>query len=261
MISVVCVYNDVSVFNDFLLKSLKNQSFEFELIKIDNSQNDCRSAASALNYGGRKAKGKYIMFVHQDVDLSSNTWLDDLEKMLAPLQNLGIAGVAGKKDETGVITNIKHGNPPKLAGEIQINKPTKVQTLDECLIIIPKSIFNVLQFDDKMCDDWHLYGVDYCLSAKKMGFEVYTIPMNIYHLSTGVPNKSRWQVILNLGSLPSGYYISLKKLLNKHKNYSKQIYTTCGNWNTSSPLIFQRIRPLIKAGLTYPFRKLRNKVN
>lgn len=260
MISVVCVYNNEKILNDYLLKSMKNQTVDYEPILLDNTKGKFKSAAEALNHGGRGAKGNYIMFVHQDVDLCSNTWLEDVEKMLDSIPNLGIAGVAGKIDETGVMTNIKNGNPPILAGKFQINKPTKVQTLDECLIIIPKSLFNVLQFDDKVCNDWHLYGVDYCLSAKKMGFEVYVIPMNIYHLSTGTTNKSSLQVILALGSLPGGYYKTMKKLLNKHKN-SKQIYTTCGNWNTSWPLIFQRIWTLMKAGLTYSFRKLQNKVN
>ena len=262
MISIVCVYNNKEILGNYLLKSLKNQTVDYELIALDNTEGKFKSAAEALNCGGRKAKGKYIMFAHQDVDLSSKEWLEKVEKMLDSLPNLGIAGVAGKKDETGVMTNIKHENPPKLAGKIQINKPTKVQTLDECLIIIPKSIFNVLQFDDRVCDDWHLYGVDYCLNAKKMGFEVCVIPMYIYHLSTAAATKkSRLQIILALGSLPSGYYKTLKKLLNKHKGRSKRIYTTCGNWNTSYPLIFQRIWPLVKAGLTYPFRKLQNKVN
>ena len=263
MISVVCVYNNEKTLNDYLLKSLKNQTVDYELIALDNTEGKYKSAAEALNHGGRSAKGRYIMFVHQDVDLSSNSWLEEVEKMLESVPNLGIAGVAGKSEnEIGVITNIKDGIPPKLAGKIQIKIPTKVQTLDECLIIVPKSVFDMLQFDEKVCDDWHLYGVDYCLDAKKMGFEVYVIPMYIYHLSTvAATKKSRLQVISALGSLPSGYYKTLKKLLNKHKGRSKRIYTTCGNWNTSYPLIFQRIWLLVKAGLTYPFRKLQNKVN
>lgn len=79
MISIVCVYNDEKILNDFLLKSLKAQTVEYELIKIDNTQNRFKSAAEALNYGGKKAKGEYIMLVHQDVDLSSDTWLKNEE--------------------------------------------------------------------------------------------------------------------------------------------------------------------------------------
>jgi hypothetical protein len=37
MISVVCVYNDKEILKKYLLKSLKNQSVEYELILIDNT--------------------------------------------------------------------------------------------------------------------------------------------------------------------------------------------------------------------------------
>jgi len=50
-----------------------------------------------------------------------------------------IFGVAGRKDSQGIITNIPHGQDHRLAGSIQITKPAEVQTLDECLIIIPKT--------------------------------------------------------------------------------------------------------------------------
>lgn len=70
--------------------------------------------------------------------------------------------MAGIKNSLGVMTNIKHGNPPALAGNIQIERPEKVQTLDECLVIIVKKTFDKLQFDELVCDDWHLYAVNYC---------------------------------------------------------------------------------------------------
>ena len=60
MISIVCVYNDESVIENWLLKSLKDQTVEFELIKIDNTKNKFKSAAKALNYGGKKAKGSLV---------------------------------------------------------------------------------------------------------------------------------------------------------------------------------------------------------
>ena len=254
MISVICVYNNEDILNNWLLKSLKNQTVEFELIKIDNTRNTFKSAAEALNYGGNKARGNYIMFVHQDVDLSSNTWLEDVEKMLDSIPNLGIAGVAGVSEEehslgSRVKTIIKHGIPPRPVLDIPINSfqnPEKVQTLDECLVIVPRSVFNVLAFDEKMCDDWHLYAVDYCLSARKLGFDAYAIPMFIYHQSTGILTENLFRIILSLGQYPKGYYQTLKKLLEKHKNQVKQIYTTTGVWSTSQPLLWQRMVKLTK---------------
>lgn len=228
MISVVCVYNDRKILNDFLLNGLKKQTAKYEQIFLDNTQGQYKSAAEALNYGGKKAKEKYIMFIHQDVDLCSSKWLEDTEDMLISLSNLGIVGVAGVKDKKGVITNIKHGTPPILAGDIQMEKPIKVQTLDECLVIIPKSVFHTLQFDEMVCDNWHLYVVDYCLSVNTLGLDVYFLPSYVYHQSMGIN-----------GNYSKGYRSTLKKLLKKHKNHFSQIYSTCGNWNDFSQLLLK----------------------
>ena len=55
--------------NKYLLKSLNSQTALYELILVDNTQKKFKSASEALNYGGEKATGKYIIFTHQDVDL------------------------------------------------------------------------------------------------------------------------------------------------------------------------------------------------
>jgi hypothetical protein len=98
MISIVCVYNDEAVLKRFLLKSLQNQTAKYELILEDNTRSRFSSAAQALNHGGRKASSKYIMFVHQDIDLLSDRWLEDVERWLDMIPNLGIAGVAGMSE-------------------------------------------------------------------------------------------------------------------------------------------------------------------
>jgi GT2 family glycosyltransferase len=230
---------------------------------LDNTEREFQSAAQALNYGGKKAIGKYIMFVHQDVDLCSNTWLEEAEKMLEPISGLGIAGVAGmceNEDSNGKRGRniIKHGKPEKFwsLGTV-IQKPEPVQTLDECLVIIPKSMFDIFQFDEKICIDWHMYAVDYCLSVQKEGLGVYAIPMFIYHKSTGATIKGHLKLVLSMGCLPHGYYHTLDKLLKKHKTHVKQIYTTVDNWNTSYPLIMQRIQKLARRGMEYLIRRLK----
>lgn len=234
MISIVCAYNDKKVFTEMLLKSLKEQTVEFELIQIDNTLGKFKSAAEAWNSGGKQANGKYIMFVHQDVDLSSNSWLENAEKCLDSINNLGIAGVAGMS-EIGNSNKkrgrnfIEHGEPKVLwPWGNEIKTPEIVQTVDDCLVIIPKSVFNILQFDENTCSGWHFYAVDYCLSVKKYDFEVFTLPMSIYHKSKG--------------SITKDYYPILKKLLLKHKNNYNHIYTTYGDWYPSYPVSIQRIR-------------------
>ena len=256
MISVVVVYNDKQILDKWLLKSLKNQTVNFELIALDNTKAEFKSAAEVLNYGGKKAKGKYIMFVHQDVDLCSKTWLENTEKILDSIPDLGIAGVTGMSEDGKKQNVIKQGIPSRWLLHIPIQKPKRVQTVDECLVIIPKAIFNVLPFDETVCDDWHLYAVDYSLSLKKWNKGVYVIPILVHHMSKGARIKNYLQHILSFGSLPSGYYRTLPKVLKKHKKHFKRIYTTCGRWSTYYPLILQRVIILVKEAVTYLLIKI-----
>lgn len=228
MISIVCVYNNEEILNKYLIKSLKSQTEDYELILLDNTNKKFKSAAEALNFGGKKANGNYIMFVHQDVDLYNDHFLKDAENCLNSLSHLGIGGVAGKsKDRNGVITNIKHGYPLTYAGEFQIKKPYLVQTLDECLILIPKSVFKLLEFDEDTCNDWHLYSVDFCLSLNQLKLNAYVLPLPIYHVS-------------NAFSFNEEFFVTLEKLLKKHRKKYSWIYTTMNNWNTKISVKIQK---------------------
>lgn len=246
MISIVCVFNSEAILNDYLLKSLKEQNVDYELILIDNTSGKFKSAAKALNYGGKQATKDYIMFVHQDMCLLSKTWLYDAEKILNSLENLGIAGVVGRsKAEWWPITNIKDGIPPKPVAPQKIKNTAKVQTLDECLVIIPKLIFNMLKFDENVCDDWHLYSIDYSLTVKKYNYDVYVIPLSAYHRSPGY-------------SFSEGYYKTLEKLLKKHSKDHLLILTTLDNWITFYSLSMQMRFPLIKNIMVAILRKIKN---
>lgn len=257
MISVVCVFNNRRLLQDCLIKSLRKQTAQFQLILLDNTESTFHSAAEALNYGAKQAIGEYIMFVHQDVDLCSSSWLEKCEEILDELSNLGVAGVAGKRDgNEGVLSIVRHGVPPSPAWDTYITGIERVQTLDECLIIVPKQIFRLLKFDETTCEGWHLYSVDYCLSVLQMGLDVFVIPMSLHHLSSGVKAKDRIQSISDLGPLPSSYYSSLKKLLRKHRGHHERIYTTCGDWRPSYPLYVQNILRLLKGYVRLAVHKI-----
>lgn len=229
MISIVCVYNNKKILDKYLINSLKKQKSKYKLIILDNSNNKYKSAAEAFNSVYNDLVGEYFVFLHQDIYLHKK-FLEELESLLDLFDKTIIAGIAGKSmNKLGVISNIEHGSPPTSAGKFKIKYPTKVQTLDECLIIIPNTVFRVLKFDEKTCDNWHLYGVDYCLNAAQIGFESYVLPIKIYHRS-------------NAMSFSSEYDRSLKKLLKKHRKSFNWIYTTMGDWNTHVPVKFQRNR-------------------
>ncbi len=230
MIAIVCIYNNKKMLDETLLKSLQGQTARFELIALDNSDSRFASAAQALNYGARqiKADSNYIMFAHQDINICSASWLEDVEKMLDALPNLGVAGVAGNSEkENRLITNITHGTPPRNDG-YELHQPVSAMTVDECCAIIPADVFKRHRFNEEVCDDWHLYVVEYCLRVKATGLDVYVLPAELHHLS--------------MGSLNAGYFKTLKKVLQEYRTAYPKIYTSCGSWDARTPVAQQRVQ-------------------
>ena len=254
MISIVNVYNNEGLLGEYLLRGLAHQTVEFELITVDNTKNTFKSAAEALNYGGRKARGKYIMFAHQDIRLCSTTWISDAERALDSIPNLGAAGIVGKGKDGG-LSNLTHGVDRVSVGTT-VNDLAIVDTVDECLVVVPRKVFDVLKFDQITCSGWHLYAVDYCLSSRLLGLETYVLPFAAHHLSsdgTPVPALLIDRVICKLGIgercyLPKEYYDTLKKVLKKHRKHTSKIYTVSGDWLVARPFGLQRTVDLMKEG-------------
>jgi hypothetical protein len=262
MISVICVYNDSNLVQACLLKSLSEQETGCETIVIDNTQNRFKSAAAALNWGATQAAGDYMMFVHQDVALCSNSFFDGLEALLVSLPHLGVAGIAGISKRGGPFLerldnkinhrpqerfrNVITQGPERDSWGTPIKAPERVQTLDECLVIIPKKVWQMMQFDEAVCDGWHLYAADYCLSVAAQGFCVYVIPKSVHHQSKGFTGRGALGVIKALGLHPAEYYRILGRVLKKHEENYKLIHTSCGSWSTAYPLGLQRAKLVFK---------------
>jgi hypothetical protein len=236
MISVVCVYNSQEILKKHLLKSLANQTAKYELIRVDNSGGNFKAACKALNHGGRKAKGEYLMFVHQDVVLYSRFWLEDVEKILDNVSLLGVAGCSGMGEDGKMPGFIKDrgclwGRP--------VTEPKEVQSLDECLLIVPKAVFDRFKFDETL-PGWHAYGVDYCLTVREHGLKAYVIPAFIHHDSLNV-----WPALD-----PGGLLRAHRKVWVKHRSSSPCVFTSCGKlwWGRCIlPLFLQRIlRPFYR---------------
>jgi hypothetical protein len=221
MISVICVYNKHDVLDRVLMAGLLRQSERYELITIDNTHDTSGHVAEVLNRAAEQATGKYLMFIHQDVELISPNWLRDVERALDGIPDLGVAGVAGADCAGGddfdshLVGHIKSGNQEwgkELAG------PVKVQTVDELLVIMPRAIFAQQKFDAARFDFIHLFAADYSLSVARLGLGAYVIPGYVHHTSTG-----------NFYGIDK-YRI---RLYAKHRDASP-IFTTCGVISLSS---------------------------
>lgn len=226
MMSIICVYNNRSILEENLIGSLEKQGGDYELILIDNRKNEFKSAASALNYGAEKARGDYYVFSHQDIYFSDENWINDTVKQLEKLEKIGIVGVAGKTVDSIVRSNIKQGLDPVDVSPFKISEAQKASTLDECLFIIPRDVFKKHPLNEEICDDWHLYAVDYVYEIKDCGFEAYIIPTVLEHRSKGA-------------SMSESYYTTLHKLQKKY--LGRGLIRTCmGDWFTFVPISIQR---------------------
>jgi len=216
--SVICAFNDPERLGKFLLPSLRRQGAPFELIAVDTRGGGQAGAAATLNEAAGGARGGYLMFVHQDVALGSDSWLADACRDLGRISRLGAAGVAGAW-RGGSVASVSHGDPPRLACPGQIRKPFRVQTLDGCLMIVPGEVFRRVRFDESTCGGWHLYVADYCLDLARLGYRVHVLPHPVYHESTGPKD-------------PGVYEVARRRLLEKHRARESTIYTTVGVWRT-----------------------------
>jgi GT2 family glycosyltransferase len=219
MISIICVYNNEKTLNTYLITSLKRQTSPFELITIDNTDGKYRTAPGVLNEFARRVDHDYLMFVHQDVALRSDTWLTDVEVRIKKLEHFGAAGSAGRGYDGSLPASVWHGNPPHPASPMQPSDPLPVQTLDGCLMIVPRAIFQEIPFDEETCTGWHLYVADYCLDLACCGYKVYVLPEEIYHESTGPADASV-------------YMGTVQNLIRKHRKHTRVIRTTIGEWKT-----------------------------
>lgn len=234
MFSIICVYNNRKILDKYLMAGLNRQDVPYELILIDNTCQTHSSAAKTFNNAARNAAGDLLMFVHQDVELLLEKWLSEVEQTIKGLDDLGTAGVAGRSLE-GIYSNLLHGEPPAAPDGHRLSKPTSVQTLDGCMIIIPRSIFSVLPFDEETLVGWYLYAADYCLDINGTGGKNYVLTQKVFHLSMGP-------------SLGKSYIEALRRIVCKHKSHVKTIYTTTGVWRTSAltlQIMVKRLRRLL----------------
>jgi hypothetical protein len=227
---LICCYNNQNTLDSQLAASLDRQTMACERIWVDNRQKQFSCAAEALNWGCRRAGGDLLIVAHQDLIIEDSEFLRRLVDLYSTLPSPAIAGLAGRNSE-GILSNITHGDARKPVGKIRVQTPQAVQTLDELLLVIPKSMFaEGLAFDEKTCDGWHFYGVDLCLTATRLGIQSYVLPLSLHHASRG--------------DLSTAYIRGLWRVTRKHHGNFAKIYTTCAVTGTSGLAATQTVARL-----------------
>lgn len=217
-VSIVCCYNNREMYEKILVKSLnKQENCEYELIGINNINNEYKDCATALNYGISKACAPYIIAVHQDFEFIDKNTLSDIFKYLKNMGDFDILGAAGALlDENANIFHKIIGRNRKviMSWENYIENPIIVESLDECCICFKRKLWEEHHFSEELCPAWDLYAVEFCLYARLYKqSKVYVIPMNVEHHSGG--------------NLSTRFYKSLQNVAKYYTNKIDLIVTTC----------------------------------
>ena len=172
LFSLITCANDPDLY-DGMVKSLPEDVRSLvEWLPVRNHGN-VFSVTQALNKGKIAARGRHLVYCHQDIRFSKN-WFKDIQAALTHLP-----------DDTGIIgfEGIRRGGTPYSCRNIKIGRPQEVQTLDElCLITSRRS----LQFDERFL--FHYYGADICLQSLHDGFRNFLVGAVVNHLSGGSEN-------------------------------------------------------------------------
>lgn len=142
-------------------------------------QENFPSATRAYNDAIRRSRNDLMVFIHQDVYIPVS-WISDLQAALDVLEQedpswgvLGCWGVTTDARERGYLFTTRWG----LIGK-EFQPPTRVQTLDEVVLIMRKS--SGLYFDDSL-PHYHFYGTDICMAAASHHLTCYAISALCIH--------------------------------------------------------------------------------
>ena len=214
-IALICVYNNKTIFESYLLKSVNDFQIDCERIFIDNTDGRYRSAAGAFNFALAETKADVFIFAHQDIYIKNKeTFLAFADKV----ENGGFAvfgaqgAVYDKKEPVTCITCGKE-DMYESGNWSYKDDSVEVDTVDEGFFGFNRETSKRLAgFDEALTDGWHLYSVNASLKIRRKGGKVYVVPCQIYHKS--------------MGHISIDYMHSLKKLAAEYRRDFKYIWTT-----------------------------------
>lgn len=176
---------------DRLLASFSRLGFtaeNTEFLAADNRAENRFDGYSWLKTLLSAAKGKFVVFCHDDIELVDHGY-DDLVTWLAELDRHDprwlLAGVVGgvwrPNSDTTQIAGVYYNH----LDEVRRNGPLphRVETLDECFTIMRRSRPVISSYD---LAGFHHYGPDLCLQAELLGGSVYVIDFPLRHYGLGI---------------------------------------------------------------------------
>ncbi|MBB1063535.1 family 2 glycosyl transferase [Limosilactobacillus sp. WF-MO7-1] len=220
--SLITIVNKEEVYREFKKKLSKQKNVNYELIKIENDNNQYSSAREAYNKAAKIASGDYLVFLHPDIRFLDTNALHDILINVNRLSDYGLIGIAGSpnnEDEDNrdyIVTTLVQNTKKENIGEA-IKQPTKVQTVDECFFVVKRSFWEKHPFSDIV--GWHFYAVEQSLIALNDGLTNYVVPARVWHISPGASENIQY---IKIG----------KEIVKRYGRNFTYINTTVEQWYT-----------------------------
>lgn len=245
---------------DSVINSTKE--IDYEIVVVDNSSDETQvyepselqkdkviifsdipnnGFGVACNFGARKSRGNYLLFLNSDTLVQEGT-IDKCFKYLKECKDIGILGVKTLLKDGTLDHGCKRGFPTPSSSLyyflgldkkhpenrkygayrqtfIDENKTSSVDAVSGSFMMIPKKIYEMVSGFD---EDYFMYGedIDLCYRVKTMGYSVvYFADAVIIHLKgqSGLNNKSP-KVIYH-------FYNAMMLFYNKHYKDKYSIFT------------------------------------
>jgi len=209
MISIIVCSRTEKVSESFEQNIAQNIGVEYEIVCIDNSNND-HTIYSAYNKGIKLSKYDNLCLVHEDVKFTSK---DFGKKIIQHVNrpNVGLCGLAGcdilsripsiwgSKDFYANIieSDVNEKIPSRLFYEPKNYNSSfrPVLLLDGVILCAKKSVFDTIQFDESL-GRFHGYDYDISIQSFIAGFtNIVMYDIELEHFSKGTMNLDYLQTI------------------------------------------------------------------
>ena len=228
------VFSICTMVNDWVEYEAHQQSWlrmgfggrDCEFLVSDNSSSNKLDSFQSSRLFLNEGRGQYIIMAH--LDSSPGVTKDKMLKLLRSLEacdpKWAIVGNAGV-DQLGKGI-LAHGfQMPRLSEKKGAKRFQLVHALDENLLIVKAEARLSLSYD---LGGFHLYGLDLCDVARRLGRTCYVAPMPWYHGSHGTLNTA--------------FYQKVSEFESKMRNYRRSKI-----WATNCTIITVSRSPLLRA--------------
>ncbi len=208
---IIAVCNQLAYTKLAVRNVLENTVVPFELIIIDNgSRADVKDYFDslkdkvdilyqrneknlgpivAINQGIGLSRCDYICVMHNDVIIFEKGWIEKITSIMEEDRNIGIAGLAGRKEiyKNGSVneTSLKHGLQNEHLNPVMSEEVSEVAVVDGLCFVMARRMLEKVSGFDETYGYMHCYDLDMSLQSIGAGFKNVVVKVEAMHINNG----------------------------------------------------------------------------